>query len=207
MKSVNITYLGHACFCLEADGYRTVIDPYVEGFPAGLPPLKVEAEAVYCSHQHDDHNYVKAVALQKTTVPAPYTVEEFVTPHDDQGGKLRGMNTVRIFDFGGIRVAHMGDVGRPLTEDEAAKLYGVDCLLIPVGGYYTIDAAQAKAMADQVRPRVLIPMHYRTEQSGFPEIALLEEFTKLYPQVNQGGSSLILDGNTPQQVLVLHVAQ
>lgn len=207
MDQVNITYLGHSCFCLEANGYRTVIDPYIDGMVPGLPPLRVEAEAVYCSHQHDDHNYVQAVRREETTLPAPYTVEEWITPHDAEGGKRRGMNTVRIFHFGQLRIAHLGDIGRPLTAGEREKLLGVDCLLIPVGGYYTIDARQAKEMAEEIGPKVIIPMHYRTASGGFPEIALLDQFTKLYPQVRQGGSTLVLTRRTPAQVLVLSPAE
>ncbi|MCI6729846.1 MAG: MBL fold metallo-hydrolase [Clostridiales bacterium] len=205
MKQVRIIYLGHACFCLEAEGYRTVVDPYIDGMVPGLPPLRVSAEAVYCSHGHEDHNFVGAVVIQKTSVPAPYTLEAFVTPHDAEEGRRRGMNTVRIFDFGGLRVAHMGDVGRPLTEEETAKLRGVDCLLIPVGGFYTIDARQARDMAAQIQPRVLIPMHYRTKTTGFGEIAPLEAFTGLYPHVVYGGDCLELTPETPEQVLVLTI--
>lgn len=207
MEQVTITYLGHSCFCLEAGGYRTVIDPYIDGMIPGLPPLRVEAEAVYCSHCHDDHNYVQAVRLKETSLPVPYTVEEWITPHDAEGGKRRGMNTVRIFHFGRLRIAHLGDIGRPLTPEEQEKLRGVDCLLIPVGGYYTIDAQQAKEMAREIAPRVIIPMHYRTASSGFPEIALLDAFTKLYPHVRRGGSTLVLTERTPAQVLVLSPAE
>lgn len=205
MERITITYLGHACFCLTCQGYRTVVDPYIDGMVPGLPPLRVEAEAVYCSHQHEDHNYVGAVTIREAAIPAPYTVEEFITPHDGESGRLRGMNTVRIFRFGALRVAHMGDVGRPLTDEEVKKLKGVDCLLLPVGGYYTIDAREAKTMAERIQPRVLIPMHYRTRTTGFPEIAPLEDFTGLYPHVEYGGSSLELTTETPEQVLVLTI--
>lgn len=205
MERITITYLGHACFCLTCQGYRTVVDPYIDGMVPGLPPLRVEAEAVYCSHQHEDHNYVGAVTIREAAIPAPYTVEEFITPHDGESGRLRGMNTVRIFRFGALRVAHMGDVGRPLTDEEMKKLKGVDCLLLPVGGYYTIDAREAKTMAERIQPRVLIPMHYRTRTTGFPEIAPLEDFTGLYPHVEYGGSSLELTTETPEQVLVLTI--
>ena len=73
MSAVKLTYLGHACFCLEAEGFRTVLDPYHDGMIPGLPPLRVEAEAVFCSHQHDDHNYLPAVTLTERKQKAPYT--------------------------------------------------------------------------------------------------------------------------------------
>lgn len=204
MTQINITYLGHACFMLEADGYRTVIDPYRHGMVPGLPDLYVEAEAVYCSHSHDDHNFTDAVALQKTEGRIPYTVQELVVPHDDANGTKRGMNTIRLFDFRSLKVAHMGDIGRILTQAEADVLQNVDCLLIPVGGYYTIDATTAKAVIEQVCPRVAIPMHFRTDSTGFPLIAKLEDFTGLFSNVSHGSNSFTLTKDTPSGILVLH---
>lgn len=202
MKTVHITYLGHACFLLECAGYRTVIDPYADGKVPGLKNLRLEAEAVYCSHDHADHNATECVRLLPGN-SAPYTVTQWVTPHDDAGGKLRGMNTVRIFDFDGLRIAHLGDIGCPLEPAWLEKLKGVDCLLIPVGGFYTIDPAQAKAIAEQVRPRVIIPMHYRTDTSGYAQIAPLEDFTALFTHANTA-DHLALTADTPAQLLVLH---
>ena len=202
MKQVTITYLGHACFCLEFEGYRTVLDPYDNGKVPGLADLCVEAEAVYCSHDHADHNAVQCVHLTNRGT-APYTVTELVTPHDHAGGKKRGMNTVRMFDFGGLRVAHMGDVGRPLTAEETAVLSGVDCLLIPVGGFFTISAGEAKEMADAVKAKVIVPMHYRTKGAGYPLLATVETFTDLCTNVCRTGSSFVLDEKTPAQVLVM----
>ena len=80
VDSVKIIYLGHACFMLEAGGYRTVIDPYRHGMVPGLPDLQVEAEAVYCSHEHDDHNFLQAVSLQTTALSAPYAVKPYPFP-------------------------------------------------------------------------------------------------------------------------------
>ncbi len=203
MSAVKLTYLGHACFCLEAEGFRTVLDPYRDGMIPGLPPLRVEAEAVFCSHQHDDHNYLPAVTLTGREQEPPYTVTELEVPHDDQGGSLRGMNTIRCFQFPGLRVVHLGDLGRLLTEQEARTLAGADCLLIPVGGYYTIDSRQAKQVIAQLSPRVIIPMHYRTDRTGFAQISRLEDFTAQFSAVRFGGSSLLLDAQTPGGVTVL----
>lgn len=202
MDSVKITYLGHACFCLEAEGYRTVIDPYNQMVP-GVPELHVCAEAVYCSHQHGDHNNVRAVELEQSKGPAPYCVTEIETHHDDQGGALRGMNQVRIFDFGGLRVAHMGDLGRMLTPEELKIMGSIDCMMIPVGGFYTIDAATAKQVVEAVKPRVTIPMHYRTDKAGLSNIAHINDFTSLFDGVVFGGTTFCLTEETPHQVLVL----
>lgn len=204
MKDVMITYLGHACFMLESDGYRAVMDPYKDGMVDGLPDLRVEAHAVYGSHSHADHNWFDAVSIQETMQKAPYVLSEFETPHDDQGGSLRGMNTVRIFDFDGLRIAHLGDLGDFPEEDVLAALEGVDCLLIPVGGTYTIDPEMAKKAVDAVDPRVCIPMHYRTDTVGFGVLAHLHDFTKYYPEVQECDNSFLLTKETPKQILVIN---
>ena len=201
---VKITTLGHACFMLEAEGYRTVIDPYAHGMIPGLPELHVVADAVYCSHDHGDHNFREAVGLFAAEKPVPYTVSEYTTPHDDQGGTLRGMNTVRIFDFGGQRLAHMGDIGCFPDEALAAALKGVDCMLIPVGGFYTVNAQTAYQIVRAADPRVCIPMHYSTENTGFDNIAQVEDFTKLVGKVNTADNTFVLTPDTEKQTIVLN---
>ena len=176
---VKLTYHGHACFTLEHQGARAVIDPYAWGMVPGAEDLHLQAEAVYCSHGHAEHNFTQAVEL--TGCPSlPWTVTEFTTPHDDCGGTKRGMNTVRIFNCGGIRVAHLGDIGCFPDEELEKALEGVDCMLIPVGGYYTIGCQTAYQIIRSCRPRVAIPMHYRTDKTGFDEISHIDDFRKLF---------------------------
>ncbi len=201
---VTITAHGHACFSLYADGYSVVLDPYAHGMIPGLRQLHLVADAVYCSHDHGDHNFREAVGLCLALKEPPYTLTEFVTPHDDQGGALRGMNTVRIFDFDGLRVAHLGDIGCFPEEELMDALRGVDCLLIPVGGFYTINAQTAAQIIRSVQPRVAIPMHYSTETTGFDNIAKLEDFVKLFPQVKVQDNSFVLTEETEKQILVLN---
>lgn len=203
MEQVNVTYYGHACFMLECNGYRVALDPYANGAVPGLGDLHMEAEAVYCSHGHGDHNYAEAVTLQKADKPGPYRLEELVVPHDDVGGAKRGMNTVRIFHFGALRVAHMGDIGRELTGEEIERLIHVDCLLLPIGGFFTVDAMQAKTIVEQIKPKVTVPMHYRMENVGYPVIGTLETFTEQFSNVNYGECSLTLTADTPEGIYVL----
>ena len=196
MEAVKIEYLGHACFRLSYAGQRIVLDPYADGQIPGCPNLRTEAEFVYCSHQHDDHNAVETVRLHDGGAPR-FTVTELETDHDDAGGSLRGRNTVRVFDFDGIRVAHFGDLGRMLTEAEFEALQGLDCALLPVGGFYTIDAATAAKIAQRLQPRLIIPMHYRTETSGFDVLAdidsAMHEFDQTMPVVTltYGGYAMV----------------
>jgi len=204
MRQVNITYYGHACFALEYSDYKIVLDPYKDGMVAGLPDLHLEANAVYGSHGHADHNWFSAVTIETTSEPAPYSLIEFETPHDPEGGKLRGMNTVRIFDFDGLKVAHLGDLGDFPEKDVLEGLEGVDCLLIPVGGTYTITPEMARKVVDAVNPRVCIPMHYRTDNTGLPVLAHLNDFINDYSEVQECDNSFLLTEDTPNQILAIH---
>ena len=174
MEPIKIEYFGHSCFRLSYLGQRIVLDPYADGCVPGCPPLRLDAEFVYCSHQHHDHNAVECVKLQNGGAPK-FSVTELETDHDDAGGSKRGKNTIRVFDFGGVRVAHFGDLGRELTPAETSALKDLDCALIPVGGHFTINAQQAAAIAAAIRPRMVIPMHYRTDTTGFDIIADIDD--------------------------------
>lgn len=176
---MRITWLGHSCFSLEQDGYRIVIDPYekVEGYP----PLHTEANAVYCSHEHFDHNYRAAVQLLSGG-KNPFTVETVATYHDEKQGALRGENTIHVFKAGGVTVVHLGDVGHPLSEEQLAPLQNCDVLLVPVGGTYTVDADGAKQITDEVAPRVVVPMHYRNGALGFGDIGTAVPFLAKYEE-------------------------
>ena len=175
---MKLTWLGHSCFLLEQDGYRIVTDPYtgVEGYP----PLSVSAHAVCCSHHHFDHDAVDAVTMLPP-VKSPFTVREVETCHDEQGGALRGPNTVRVFTAGGVSVAHLGDLGHQLSAEQLEAIGSVDAVLVPVGGVYTVDAKGAKAVCDALRPRCVIPMHYHHAPYGLPNVAGVEDFLRLWP--------------------------
>jgi len=175
MSQLKIEYLGHSCFRMTHEGQRVVLDPYGDGKVPGLKPLRTEAEFVYCSHNHDDHNAAACVRLKPCSGPN-FTVEELETDHDEAGGTLRGKNTVRIFRFGDLRVAHLGDLGRNLSLSEIKQLFGLDMLLIPVGGYYTIDAATAKLIVDELQPSAVIPMHYRSEGRDYDVLDTVDAF-------------------------------
>lgn len=175
---MKLTWLGHACFLLEQDGYRIVTDPYtgVEGYP----PLAASAHQVVCSHHHFDHDAVDCVALLPPE-ESPFSVREVETCHDDRGGALRGANTVRVFTAGGVSVTHLGDLGHQLTAEQLAAIGPVDAVLVPVGGVYTVDAAGAKAVCDAIGAKCAVPMHYRHAPYGLPNVAGVEEFLALWP--------------------------
>ena len=173
---MKLTLLGHSCFAVESGGYRVVLDPY---YVESYPPLHTSANEVLCSHHHRDHDFVEAVELTPRG-GSPFTVETVQAFHDDQGGALRGTNTIHVLAAEGLRVVHLGDLGHELSGEQLAPLRGCDTLLIPVGGFYTIDAETAKRVADAIAPRVIVPMHYRGEGFGFDELGTLDAFTALF---------------------------
>lgn len=199
---MKITYLGHSCFKIESQGFEVVLDPYTQGSVPDYKPVHEEADQVLCSHGHKDHGAVECVTLRQGG-KSPFTVETISTWHDDQQGALRGTDTIHILDDGQCRVAHLGDLGCELTAEQKDKLRGLTALLIPVGGYYTIDAAQASALAGELAPTVVIPMHYRGEGFGYDVIGPLEDFTALRQDVKEHGSTLELTPETARQTAVL----
>ena len=175
---MKLTWLGHACFLLEQDGYRAVIDPYTG--VAGYPDLRISAHAVYCSHHHFDHDAVDCVALLPGR-PSPFTVREIPAFHDSRGGALRGDNVIRVFTAGNVSVAHLGDLGHQLSREQREAVGPVDMVLVPVGGVYTLDAAGARDVCRALSPRWIVPMHYRHGVFGLPEVSTVEPFLSLWP--------------------------
>lgn len=201
---MKLTWLGHSCFLVESQGYRIVFDPYEPDSVPGYLPISVEADQVLCSHEHRDHHGVNQVTLRQSAAASPFTIRTISTWHDDQQGALRGPNTIHILDDGNCRIAHLGDLGYELTPQQKEELKGLTAVLIPVGGYYTIDAAQAKALVDELCPQVVIPMHYRGEGFGYDVIGTLDQFTNLCSNVvTYPSSQLELTPQTPAQVAVL----
>ena len=109
-----------------------------------------------------------------------------------------------------MTLAHCGDLGHELSEKQLAAVKGCDALLIPVGGYYTIDAKTAKKVAGAIAPRVLVPMHYRFGAHGYSEIGTLDEFLALYEakKIHKlNGNSFELTKNAPAGVIVPRFAE
>lgn len=201
---MTLTWIGHSCFRLEEDGYTILLDPYEDNKVPGLAAVRENANLVLCSHEHGDHNARQCVNLVAGG-KNPWQITRIDTYHDDKKGALRGENTIHVLDNGSCRIAHFGDIGCPLTEGQAGQLQGLDVALVPVGGYYTVDAPQAKEIMDTIRPRVIIPMHYRSESFGFDVIGPVEGFTEFYQDVVWlKGSTFAYDGKTAGRVVVLH---
>lgn len=200
---MRITWLGHACFMVEHEGYKVVIDPFCD--VPGFRDIAVEAHAVLCSHGHYDHAYTDGVALRGGG-ENPFAVETVAACHDEKGGALRGQNTVHLLRAAGLSVVHLGDLGHLLSEEQAAPLRGCDVLLIPVGGTYTVDGDTAAQIVRCLQPRAVIPMHYRSETFGFDNIDTVDAFLAHFPAetVHRTEENFLdLTTETPQQVAVL----
>ena len=188
---MKITWYGHSCFMIESESGSLVIDPYGEDSVPGLKLPPLTADFVICSHGHADHNAEGAVRL--TDRSPDFSTEQLSAWHDEEHGAKRGATAVNIMACDGFRVAHLGDLGCDLSRGQLNILRGVDCLMIPVGGYYTIDAKKARAIADEIGAAVTIPMHYRGEGFGYKETAAVDEFAALSENVVRvDGSSIEL---------------
>lgn len=209
---MKIQWLGHSAFLLTTqDGVRILMDPYESGAydgGIGYNPIELEADIVTVSHdQHEDHNHTDTV--QGNPVIIKGTGQETVngvevkrvhTFHDASGGKERGDNHVICVKADGICLCHMGDLGHVLTHEQIAEIGRPDVLLIPVGGIFTVDPAEATDVVGQLHPRMVIPMHYKTAKCGFP-IATVEEFLEGKPGVERVDGSFIevLPSSLPEE--------
>jgi L-ascorbate metabolism protein UlaG (beta-lactamase superfamily) len=175
---MTITWLGHSCFLMEQDGYQIITDPY-EGVE-GYPPLRAEAHEVFCSHEHQDHNYRAGVTILPAAA-SPFAVKEIASFHDGEQGALRGTNTIRTFTAGGYTVCHLGDLGHLPTEEQLRAIGPVDVLLIPVGGFYTIGPREAAETVRRIDARCVVPMHYRHTPYGLPKVGGVKPFLEQFP--------------------------
>jgi len=175
-----IEWYGHSCFKITSQGYSLVLDPYRPDMITGLGQYSLEADAVYCSHEHGDHNYREAVKLSGRKNLGTFQVKILESYHDAEKGNKRGKNKITLLESEGLKIAHLGDLGCDLTDEQYNTLQGLDLIMIPVGGYYTIDAIQAKSICDRVKPCVIIPMHFRGDGFGPAPIATVVDFTNLF---------------------------
>jgi L-ascorbate metabolism protein UlaG (beta-lactamase superfamily) len=182
---MKVKWLGHSCFLVTSrDGLRVITDPYVVGGSINYSPIEETADIVTVSHGHDDHSNVSAVQGKPEVVRGNGTkaakgiqFRGITTYHDASQGTQRGPNTVFCFTIDDIKLCHLGDLGHVLSPGQVNEISTVDILLTPVGGFYTIDASTASQVCDQLKPKVVIPMHFKTPKCAYP-IAGVDDFLK-----------------------------
>ena len=165
---MEITWLGHSCFRIRGKNVTVITDPYPSdlGYTLGKPTASI----VTVSHQHPGHSFVQGVGGEPKLVirPGEYEIGDILiigmaTFHDEDRGKQRGKNTAYIMEVDEVSVCHLGDLGHVLTAEQMEEMENVDVLLLPVGGVSTINVPMAAKMVRQLEPRVVIPMHYKTQ--------------------------------------------
>ncbi|MCR4435319.1 MAG: MBL fold metallo-hydrolase [Clostridiales bacterium] len=191
---MKIKWFGHSCFLLTSEaGVKVLTDPFDNKVGYAVP--RVETDIVTISHGHFDHNN-KSMAKGKFTCfdsPGKYfekglEIQGIPTLHDNEGGTKRGKNIVFKFAIDGIRVCHCGDLGHIPTREQVEELKGVDVLLIPVGGVFTIDYKDAYETVKLLKPVITVPMHFKTQQVTF-ELDTVDRFLDLAGQPVRTGST------------------
>ena len=201
---VTLRWYGQAFFSLtRADGFTVAIDPFKEmGYPM---PKDLRADVVLVTHGHADHANTEMVQGSPTVLKAEdavgsHTVKgtAFVgtaTFHDEEGGAKRGRNTVFSFVLAGVRFCHLGDIGHLLTDAQRQSIGPVDVLMVPVGGYYTIPVEKVDSLIGQLDPKVVFPMHYKTEAAPGLPIASVSTWLQGKKAVKRVGSSSVTVGS------------
>ena len=179
---MEITYIGHSCFKIKNKNVTLVIDPYNEKIGYKLPDL--EADIVLSTHDHSDHNNVKAVKNASLVIDCAGEYEKsdvFIQGvevfHDKTEGADRGKNIIYEIYMDGVTVLHVGDLGHNLTQETLQKIGDVNVLMVPVGGKSTVDAKGASDVISAVEPGIVIPMHYATKDlTGVEGLDPLDKF-------------------------------
>lgn len=179
---MKLQYYGHSCFSLRLeDGTTLVLDPFDKTIP--YPVCTAQCDAALITHDHFDHNNVKSLrgdfrVLREVGSYEVGSAKITAIPsfHDDVGGAKRGSNLIFRIDAEGISIAHCGDLGHMPNNEQLAALRGLDLLLIPVGGYYTIDTPQAEEVISLIAPRCAVAMHYKVLKTDPNRISTAQRF-------------------------------
>jgi L-ascorbate metabolism protein UlaG (beta-lactamase superfamily) len=209
---MRVEWHGQAAFSLRAPEGSVFIDPFgdvsglkARGIAFDYPPIEAEGiDLVLVTHEHADHNGVEAIAGEPTVLRSTAgcldspigEVLAIASEHDEAAGTERGPNTIFALTLDGLRLAHFGDFGQTQLRPEQRQALGeVDLLFLPVGAGPTINAQQAATIVDELTPRWVVPMHYRTPRIGFLEPA--DEFLGLMGRVERIGVAALRDGELP----------
>lgn len=175
---MNIQYYGHSCFKIttkpEGRGQAEVIiftDPFDRS--VGLRPPQGQANIVLISHRHFDHSNTESLKGDFSTIDIPgeyslsgVNIVGVDSYHDKDKGADLGHNTIYLMESEGIRLCHLGDLGCSLDSGQLDAINGVDILMIPIGGKYTIDGKEAAELVRKIEPKIVIPMHYKIPGSA-----------------------------------------
>lgn len=208
---MKIKWLGHSCFLLDfrASKLRILIDPYRAGAydgAIGYRPISDRVDVVLMTHDHPDHSGAdtlpgKPLVVRGDAVAQGISFETLELAHDHQNGRLRGKVRAFLFDLEGIRICHLGDLGHELKPTHLEQFKGVQVLMIPVGGLYTINGMEAWTICKQIRPNLAIPMHYKTSKVAM-DLEPVEIFLKQQTRVVRASQTTIdlESGSLPEPI-------
>ena len=187
---MQIFWHGHSLFQIivsknKNSQIKIVIDPFDKSI--GLKVPRLEADILLVTHQHHDHNNIKAIAGNPFVIEGAgeYEVKNVFVQgvpsfQDNVEGKERGGNIIYVIDAEGIKICHLGDFGqKELSEEQLEKIGDIDILMIPVGGNYTISAKEANKIMSQIEPKITIPIHYQLPKLKI-KLSHLSEFLKVF---------------------------
>lgn len=181
---MEITWYGHSCFRLMERGLATVVTDPFDHNVVGYEPLKLKADIVTVSHNAPGHNFVSAVKGVSHVINGPGEYEiggVFINGVQTDGhGKKNGdkpRNTLYVFDYNGLTIAHLGDLRQVPPQAEIEALGTVHIALVPVGSGGALNAAKAAEIVSLLEPNIVIPMHYATPAAKV-ELDSLSKFLK-----------------------------
>jgi L-ascorbate metabolism protein UlaG (beta-lactamase superfamily) len=213
---VKIKWLGQSCFLItSASGVKLMTDPYTPQNGLKYGEINEAADVVTVSHEHYDHNNVRAVKGKPQLVRNSGEVKGIgitAVPafHDAEGGRTRGSNTIFCYNIDSMRLCHCGDLGQVPDGKQLVEIGKVDILMIPAGGYFTLDPGEANRVVDKINPKVVIPMHFATAKTSIP-FQDAEAFLRDSPNVKRLGASEVefTSANLPQnrETIVLEPAR
>jgi L-ascorbate metabolism protein UlaG (beta-lactamase superfamily) len=226
---VSLEFLGHACFRIDSpEGFTLLMDPYPSSI--GLAPPAVSNHVVTSSHPHADHSFLDAGSnhsvILKGIHPEPdgklvrhvplkakvydFSITSLPSSHNTTETPQAGPNSIFLIETGGLRIVHLGDLGHTPAPEVLQTLEPVDVLLLPVGGIVTLDLEEAHNLIERLKPRLVIPMHYRVPGLIYP-LGHLDSFLDgRYPVRHLRESQLALTRSSlPKQteVLVMDMAR
>lgn len=203
MSKATITYYGHSCFKVEAEGSSIVFDPYENGSVPGIKlPRGIKADVVSCSHQHGDHN--AAHLINDSGKKLNFEVSKITVPHDHHNGAHRGLSNITFVHLPELTIVHLGDLGRLPTEDEYKELAKADVVLLPCAGYFTITSKEAAEIIKQLKkPSLKILMHYREGKRGYDVQESIDDIAKDIHGIKRLDKSVItVDSNNIEDEII-----
>lgn len=209
---MNIKFICHATFTINlADGRKIIIDPYQPHTFNGrfdYDAFRFDPDFALITHEHIDHNYLGdltsiPVVVRNEWADKSLRISSMRVWHDKfEGRKFGGSVSMKFIEAEGLRICHMGDCGEMLTDEQIQRMGQVDILLIPVGGFYTMDGNEAAIIAQKIHARTTIPCHYATAKCSLP-ITGPDVFLSHFGDITELQASSCDAHQLPQGVVVM----